>query len=92
MCFEKLIENVRLANVELATDNAAVVYTQHSINVFHALRAYVSELLDFGRRVLDLIVREIEFELLNTALNSVPTRKTVASIIWQPRIRFLPWR
>lgn len=58
VCLKKLIKNMWLANVELATNNTTVIHAQHSINVFHTLRANISELLNLGRRVFDLLVCE----------------------------------
>jgi len=66
-----------LPYVKLAADDAAVIHAQHSVNVFHTLRANISELLDLGRRVFDLVVRKVQRELLNAALNGVPASQTV---------------
>jgi hypothetical protein len=69
-----------LPYVKLAADDAAVIHTQHSVNIFHTLRANISELLDLGCRVFDLVIRKAQLELLNAALNGVPASQTVPDI------------
>lgn len=69
-----------LPYVKLAADDAAVIHAQHGVNIFHTLRANISELLDLGRRVFDLVIRKAQLELLNTALNGVPASQTVPGI------------
>ena len=54
-----------------------MIDTQHHVDVFHALGADVGEFLDFGSRVLDLVVRHLELELLDTGLDCVPSSESV---------------
>lgn len=75
---DQLVEHFRLSDLELAVDDGSVVNTQNRINVLHRLCANIGELLDLGSRILDLVIGKLEVELLDSALDSVPTGKTVA--------------
>lgn len=54
MGLEKLVEDVLLSDVQLSADNSTVVDAKDGVDVFHALRADISEFLDLGGGVLDL--------------------------------------
>ena len=71
---EQPVERLLLAHGELARLDAGVVHAQERVDVVHRLRAHVRELLDLGRRVLDLLICELEAELLDTRLDGVPAR------------------
>jgi hypothetical protein len=43
-----------------------MVYTQQRVDVVHGLSAHVSEFLDLGRGILDLLIGEFEPKLLDT--------------------------
>jgi len=77
VCLEELIKDMWLPYVKLAAHDAAVIHAQHSVNIFHTLRANISELLDLGCRIFDLVIRKAQLELLNAALNGVPASQTV---------------
>lgn len=51
---EELVEDLARANGELAGLDGRMVHAQHGVDILHRLRAHVRELLDLGRRVLDL--------------------------------------
>ena len=78
MLLEQPVERRVLADLERAALDAAVVHAQQAVDVVHALRAHVRELLDLGGDVLNLVVGELEAELLDTALDGVPAGEAVA--------------
>jgi hypothetical protein len=69
---EQAVERLLLPDSELTRLNARVVDAQEGVNVVHRLRAHVRELLDLGRRVLDLFVGQLEVKLLNARLDGIP--------------------
>lgn len=78
MPLEELVEHLGLSDSHLSRNDAAVVDTENGIDVFHALRTDVCELLDLGGSVLDLLVGHVELELLDTRLDGVPACETVS--------------
>lgn len=78
MSIKQLVELVAIADLENAGDDSLVVDAEDDVDVLHRLRLDVGELLDLVGRVLDLLVGHLELELLNTRLDGVPARQTVA--------------
>jgi hypothetical protein len=74
---EQSVKGFLLSNLESARLDARVVHTQQRVDVVHGLRAYIGELLDLGRGILDLFVGECETKLLDARLDGVPTGQTV---------------
>jgi len=74
---QQLIELLALSNLELSSRSMLVVNTKNDIHVLHRLSLDVRERLDLGRRVLDLLIRHLELELLDSRLDSVPSGETV---------------
>ena len=76
---QETIEHLLVAELELSAHNTRVVHTEDGIDVLHALRPDVGELLDLGRGVLDLVVGHLQAELLHSRLDRVPARQPVAA-------------
>ena len=76
---QEAVEHLAVAELELAAHDARVVHAQDGVDVLHALRADVGELLDLRRRVLDLVVRHLQPELLDPRLDRVPAGQPVAA-------------
>lgn len=54
MSLQQLVKHVGFPDIELATNDSTVVYSENGIDVFHTLCPHVCKFLDLGSRVLDL--------------------------------------
>jgi hypothetical protein len=66
---QKLLQDLLLTDLHLTAGNGGVVNTQDSVDIVHALRPRVGQLLDLGGSVLDLLIGHLQFQLLGTALD-----------------------
>lgn len=77
MLRQKLVQSLLLANSELSGLDTGVIHSQQGVDVVHGLSTDVSELLDLGGSVLDLVVCELQTKLLYSRLDRVPAGETV---------------
>lgn len=76
---QQLVELLALSNLELSSGSVLVVHSKDHIHVLHRLGLDVGEGLDLVGRVLDLVVRHLELELLDSGLDGVPSGETVTT-------------
>ena len=79
MPLQETVEHLPVADRELAAHDARVVHAQDGVDVLHALCADIGKILDLRRRVLDLVVRHLQAELLHPRLDRVPAGQPVAT-------------
>jgi hypothetical protein len=68
---EQALQNLLLTDLEGTADNSRVVDTQDRIDIVHALRPHVGQLLDLGGSILDLVVGHVQLQLLSSRLDAV---------------------
>jgi hypothetical protein len=75
---EQLVKLGLVSDLEVSRLDGLVIDTQDDVDVVHRLGLDVGELLDLVGGVLDLVVRHLELELLDSRLDGVPAGQTVA--------------
>lgn len=78
MGIQQLVELLAVSDLEHTGRDSLVVHAEDDVDVLHRLRLDVSELLNLVGRVLDLLVRHLELELLDSRLDRVPSRQSVS--------------
>ena len=72
---QQLLQNLLLSDLHLTAGDGGVVDTQDPVDIVHALGPRVSQLLDLGGSVLDLLVGHLQLQLFGTALNGAVMRR-----------------
>ena len=80
MLVEQLVEDGRLADLERTRLDGGVVDTKDHVDILHRLRSDIGKLLDLGSGVLNLFVAHVQVELLDSALDRVPSSQSVTVI------------
>lgn len=72
------VQRLFLPNRQFSRLDSRVINPQQRIHIVHRLRAYIGQLLDLRSRILDLLVRHRQLQLLHTGLDGIPARETVS--------------